>query len=510
MTASDRLGALQEYNKSRGTLRLFARIIRTVWDRGDDVSLITAGELDWSSPLVQGDLLFRLNRDMFSAAVNADVLGHAPALDAEWNTNIHRRAASALLLESIPLNESSGFSSQELTLAILRLQEAGGEPAEALDRLMAVCWHTYPMPGGGAQFRFEPNVIKQIEQELAKIPIEDGRSRVQTAVQGFFRGAKFKLVSWPASPAQVPELADLQLALCATEEIARNVTAFDAPDQPRRFRNAIVAVAPTPTKYEDAIHRARRLIVAEGIQESAKDKSARSKLIREQLAALVPNYAKQLNVAAFRAFDRVVVASGDAYSMEETYLADDAAILAGPEGQSAVGRFLEDKRLIYRSTDALDVDRFVEILTGATPSPDGSYTAKAVHERLLAAQGLRLIADIATVRATIKRAVEADRIALRLPDGTAFRGGSRTSGPEGARRQSPGSPEAFSLDDNTWIASVGSELAAAWTTPDDVRKGTGEVKPPLLPWCRRRRRRSGARTPGMRRSRSRRLDRSSG
>ena len=34
--------------------------------------------------------------------------------------------------------------------------EAGPEPAEALDRLAGGCWHTYPMPGGrGLQFRYE-------------------------------------------------------------------------------------------------------------------------------------------------------------------------------------------------------------------------------------------------------------------------------------------------------------------------------------------------------------------
>lgn len=42
-TATDRLGALQEFNKSRGTLRLFARILRTVWENRLDVDLICAG-----------------------------------------------------------------------------------------------------------------------------------------------------------------------------------------------------------------------------------------------------------------------------------------------------------------------------------------------------------------------------------------------------------------------------------------------------------------------------------
>lgn len=42
-TAQDRLGALQEFNKSRGTLRLFARILRTVWEAKEDLELSRPG-----------------------------------------------------------------------------------------------------------------------------------------------------------------------------------------------------------------------------------------------------------------------------------------------------------------------------------------------------------------------------------------------------------------------------------------------------------------------------------
>ncbi len=39
-TAQGRLGALQEFHKSRGTLRLFARILRTIWESKEDLELI--------------------------------------------------------------------------------------------------------------------------------------------------------------------------------------------------------------------------------------------------------------------------------------------------------------------------------------------------------------------------------------------------------------------------------------------------------------------------------------
>ena len=483
-TAQDRLGALQEFNKSRGTLRLFARLIRSVWERGEDLGLITAGDVNWTDDRIQAELLQRLNRDNFKAAVHADIEGHAAQFDAEWSTDAHTRAASALLLESIPNTETSGLTPPELTLAILRPSEAGTEPAEALERLLGVCWHTYPLAGGrGAQFRYEPNVIKQIEQRMQDVPMEDARSRVQSAVQGFFRGAAFKLVPWPTGPTQVPESADLQLALCANEALAKEVAADSAPNQPRQFRNAIVSVSATPAKLADATIRAQRLIAAEEIEKENKGSQAPNKLAREQLASILPGLRRQFQLQAYRSFDRIVVASGEVYPIEEGYLADEEAILSGPKGQEALRKFLDDKHLVYQATDRLDVDRFIQLLSGATPAfgtPD-VYTGAAVHERVLAAPGLRLVADAGIVRRSIQRAVADGRLVLRTANGTAYDDKGCVSGLTGAQRRSPGSPDTFPLDTGTLITMPGTASAVAWLSEDQPQPSGGTPPPPPPP-----------------------------
>jgi predicted AAA+ superfamily ATPase len=206
-TAEERLRVLPDYNLSRGTLRLFARVIRSVWDDPTrDPELISAGEIDWSSDLIQTDLLERLDREKFRAAVAADVIGHAGELDESgWGS--HRRVASALLLESLPLEATSGFSPSDLTLAVLRPDEAGTEPAESLDRLSGTCWHLYPMSGSASawQFRYEPNILKQIEERMGQVLREDALDRLKTDVQKSFQGAFGKLLPWPPNARAVPE-----------------------------------------------------------------------------------------------------------------------------------------------------------------------------------------------------------------------------------------------------------------------------------------------------------------
>jgi len=46
-TARDRLGALPGFHKSHDALRLFARILRDVWEQQSNVHWIPAHDLDW-------------------------------------------------------------------------------------------------------------------------------------------------------------------------------------------------------------------------------------------------------------------------------------------------------------------------------------------------------------------------------------------------------------------------------------------------------------------------------
>ena len=271
-TAENRLRVMPDYNLSRGTLRLFARMVRDLWDDPSrDPELITAGDIDWLSPRIQTDLLNRLDREKFKAAVGADIEGHARDLD-EGKWGVHCRVASALLLESLPLEANSGLDPAELTLAVVRPDEAGNEPSEALDRLSGTCWHLYPMgaTANGWQFRYEPNILKQIEQRMTQVSRDDALDRLRTEVQKSFQGGFAKLLSWPSNAKAVPDRPELQLALCDSESIAKSVVAHD-DDTPgseslRTYRNAIVAVAPDAAGLEKSIQRMQRLMAAEQIE----------------------------------------------------------------------------------------------------------------------------------------------------------------------------------------------------------------------------------------------------
>ena len=485
-TAQDRLGALQDFQKSRGVLRLFARILRDVWEAQTDYDVIGAGEINWSSPRIQADLLHRLNKDNFRAAVTADVESHAGDLDGGAPRGIHRRVASALLLESLPLQNSSGLDPAEATLAVLRLDEAGVEPSEAMERLVGCCWHTYPMASGrGWQFRFDPNIYKQIEERKSQIPIEDARKRLEAEVQSYFTGPTFRVTPWPTSARTVRELPDLQLVLCDNEKTAHWVCANsddstpEAP-MPRSFINAVVAVAPTSSRLNNAIERAQRLLAAETIERENRS-GEHAALVRQQMVRILPELKKHFRIESVRAFDTLVFAGGTTKKLtEKNQVPDELVLQERPHGQKNIMDFLEVSKLIYSTSATMDVDKFMrDVLPGTTPLMDNPevFTAKAVHERFLSVRGLQLLRDGGIVRQTILKAVDEGKLLVKVQDGRVFDKEGCVEGLEGQRRRIAGSISSIPLDDTVLVTRGVGKTAEIWLKVDPEGQEEGPRKP---------------------------------
>jgi hypothetical protein len=125
-----------------------------------------------------------------------------------------------------------------------------------------------------------------------------------------------------------------------------------------------------------------------------------------------------------------------------------------------------------------------KVLLGATPvagTPD-AFTARAVHERILSASGVRLVSDAEVVRNTLVRAVDAGKIAVRLGDGRVFDAKGSVEGVAGHRRRNSAKlPVAFSLDDSVQISPATSATAAEWLTEDDPTPPAKPGDPPNPP-----------------------------
>jgi len=491
-TAQNVLGVIESFQKSRGVLRLFARVLREVAKREEAPSLITAGDINWTDSGIQNDLLGRLNLDEFKAVVGADITGHALELDGDKPDGVHGRVASAILLESLPVQALTGLDQADVTLAVLRPDDAGPEPSEALDGLISRCWYTHQTSGGRWRFQFEPNINRIIEERAEKPEIiADAPGKVQTDVQAFYRGgAQFLLASWPRGPRDVPDEAKLQLVLCEAEETAKAVLAFkddadSAAPVPRGYRNAVLAVCASPDKLSAAVRVAQRHIAADSIERELTP-SDQDKHIRDQLKRIRPELAKRSRLQSYRAFDRLILPGGRVLRLTEEMLAPEDQAIAQAKGQANLLRFLQDKGLIYRDDESLEAGFFMtKVLPGTTPADTSGETFKtrSIQERMLAMADLKLIPGDKFVRLTIQRAVAAGKLVLRTTDGKAFDKKGCVSGQPGARRRFPDLLDLshIRLADDVLVARADSKAALEWLREDKAKTGTGGTGPEPTP-----------------------------
>ena len=474
-TAQNRLGAMENFQKSRGTLRLFARILRDAWDSRIDVPLLTAGEIDWGSERIQADLLQRLDKDAFKPAVDADVIRHAGSLDANFGTDIHRRVASALLLESLPMTANTAMDKRDLTLATLRPADVGNEAGEAIDRLLSVCWHTYKDDTGRKyQFRYEANINKLIEERAKTVPLEDARAAVRSLAQSYFGGTTFKLIPYPAIPRSVSDSTDLKLVLTDNQALAQAVCDFADDSDPsakvrRDFRNAVFGIAPDAAALDEAVQQMRSKIAADEIEKEEK-----SKTIKEQIKQQRIITARRATIRTMRAFTRIVFQGKKAVTLDEKYLVPEESPLEGPatRGQDKVKDFLDDNKFIYQPGESPDVDLMLDfVVKGSTPSTDydGAYPASAVHERALRSEKLRLLRDADPIRRSLLNAVTQGKLVVRLPSGEVYDGAGCVSGPVGARLRSAKSLTTLALNSDVFVAPTAASCVSAWTKTDDTK-----------------------------------------
>lgn len=489
-TAQDRLGALPAFNKSRGTLRLFARILRQLWETKTDTALITAGDVDVTAERIQADLLYRLNRDQFRSPISADCDRHASELDQQHGGDFHRRVARALLIESLPMTEKASMDRREIALATLRPSDIGTEPAEALDRLVAVGWYTYHDDHQTRyQFRVEPNLNKVIYERAQTIPVADARENVFTRVQQHYAGSTFKLLPFPSSPKAVPDTADLKLVLAESVYLAQRICNFvddsdpEAPEH-RRFRNAIVALAPDDRLLDHAVERSRWLKAAEEVNTEARRSDNPNKPLIDQLDKRIVDFQRDARISACRAFTRVVFHSRESLTLDEGYLVPQDSAVTSVKGQESLKRFLDDKGLIFKPEQTVDLDLLCsDLLKGATPSPDhdGAYTASSLHERALASPKLRLMRGADPVRNAVLKAVQEGRLVVRMPNGDCYDKDGMVSGPEGARSRSPRPLRSLNLNNDVLIAPADAPCVAAWFAVKEASPGDPTPPPPPPP-----------------------------
>jgi len=394
---------IPHFQKTRGALRLLARMIRRLWDeRPSDAWMIAPFHIDLGDEGILNDLTSRLDRPAFRAVAEADISSgrsgapaHAEKLDERWLSEdkppYGRRLATSIFVHSLTRGIAAGVELPDLLVATVQpgddpqllrktLARAQGEERGATGEAF---WFLH---WDGRQYFFttEPSLEKVVQDELALVGLVAAKDEIDRRIKQVWRRGTFDPLYFPAEAADLPDdsaapkLAVPHFEACSVDvdtgarpeppDLVRKLFGYaGTTESPRTFKNNIVFLVADRAASERMVELAQRHLA---IRRIVGDQDRMTQFGREhqkRLRSMGEAAELEVRVGITRAYRHLFYPSADAPQRSDG-LAYQA--LAAPEQ----GRVSKDQTSALVST----LRGLEKVLTGDDPPLSAQYVkAKA-------------------------------------------------------------------------------------------------------------------------------------
>ncbi len=303
-----RLSTIPNFQRTRGALRLLARVIRRLWEtQPEGVELIHLHHIDLADRVVAEELSSRLERPLLEPVIRTDVASqpgnppsHAEQVDERMGAPFARRLATAAYLYSLT-RDVPGVPAGELFASVLAPGNDANLVLKALDGLEGACWYLHA-DARGYRFSTEASLVKLIQEAEREVSATKARSRATQILGQAFRDGALKVRrAW--DDAKVPDnAADAWLVVLHWDDFgdARGLDAHSGVPAKvaelfehtpagglREYRNRMVFLAPSSGSHEAMVRALRRHLALEALDTNA-----------DLLAALSPEKRAELRAQA--------------------------------------------------------------------------------------------------------------------------------------------------------------------------------------------------------------------
>ena len=223
---------IPNFQRTRGALRLLARVVKDLWQRKEETLLIGTHHLNLGDEDIKNDLTARLERPVFRQVIEADIASRSKANPAHAQIVDQRlveagkspfagRAATTILLHSLAQGTTTGIEPGELNLSVLQpgddphllrkaistlLGEAGAEPGTA-------AWFLH-YDGRSYRFKTEPSLEKVVQDEMGQITRLQARTELDHRIRAIWKKGALLPSYFPSEAADLDDdAAEPKLAI---------------------------------------------------------------------------------------------------------------------------------------------------------------------------------------------------------------------------------------------------------------------------------------------------------
>lgn len=434
-----KIASIPNFQRTRGALRLFARVIRYLWDDTTVwIPLIHSHHIPVGiEEEITSDLTARLERPLMRITIQADIYNkdgreaHAQLQDAVWiaagKPPFSTWVARTIFLHSITQGISAGIRRAELNLSLLTPGLEIGFVDTALERLSEVAWYLENDPMTTlARFKEEPSINKIIAEEKAQVGITEAKDDLRSRRDAIFANRLLTLVIAPESPADVDDVSD-SIALCLIDfnEATISVTTEGPPlmvekifnetgesGKFRTFRNRLLFLVANRQELERAIDNAREFRAIQNILNSPNRLQDLSENQQKQLKDKKGSLDLGVRVSLTNAYRHLFYPANDPVKapkglMHYTLPAQDSSDVKGKNNQQdVILKALKDCQKIRADDAPFYAPAY--ILQKVWLSGLNHWTTKALKEAFAKDLSLNIFVDaeISKLRDTIRQGLQ--------------------------------------------------------------------------------------------------------
>ncbi|MEN3052978.1 MAG: DUF499 domain-containing protein [Candidatus Methanosuratincola petrocarbonis] len=193
----ERVSTIEEFNKTRGTLRLLAMILHRIYRDKVECKLVSAGDIPLHDPEIKDELTSKLGKGDMRPVIEADCIGKAKVIDGKRKIKLAENIARTIYLYSlIGAVKISGIRTGDVKLAVC---QPGIDPAIVDDILREMDEEFWYLKHEAGEYYFdkEPNINKIIHDYNGEVRPEEARGIIKSTLESMLpNGSGVKCIVW--------------------------------------------------------------------------------------------------------------------------------------------------------------------------------------------------------------------------------------------------------------------------------------------------------------------------
>ena len=431
-TLNRKTSTIPNFQKTRGALRLLARVIRRLWEtRPRDAWLVHPYHLDLAVEDIAGDLTSRLERPAFKQVIEADIVSpklgspaHAQVIDAPWleagKPPYARRTATTAFLHSLTQGIATGVDPADLALAVLQPDDDPTMVTKAAERLYDIGWF-FDWDGRRYRFKTEPSLNKIITDEMGLVGLTKAKAELDGRIRQVWKTGYFKPAYFPSEAGDVDDDADKpKLVVIHYDAATSDAGTATPPDLVRKvfdhagalegyriYRNNVLFLVADEDQVENMVQVAQRYLAIGRITGDAERMGEFHEEQRKKLKKMGEAAELEVRVAITKAYKYLYYPSADAPQKHsnlarETLPAQDQGEV-NQDQSNVVLRVLKQLQKVLTADDPTLPAAFIK--AKAWDAGQVMISTEDLRRAFARRMGLRTLLDVNQLKKTIRNGV---------------------------------------------------------------------------------------------------------